>query len=219
VQRGRSVVRLSTSHIDTGVAHLRQADARLDAVIERCGACTLRPRGRIYESLFHSVLYQQLAGNAAAAIERRVKACFGGTVPPPADFLRARTATLRKAGLSRQKLAYLRDLAAHFADGRLEARRLARLADDDLIAAVTTVHGIGEWTAHMLLIFSLGRPDVLPVGDYGVRKGMQRLYRLRELPKPQAMERIAAPWRPYRTIAAWYLWRSIDVTTPEPGRD
>lgn len=203
-------MRLSPPLIDAGVAHLRQADPRLAAVIERVGACTLRPRGPIYQSLFRSVLYQQLAGNAAAAIERRVKACFGGAVPPPDEFLSASTEALRAAGLSRQKLAYLRDLAAHFADGRLDGRRLCRLPEDDLIAAVTAVHGIGEWTAHMLLIFSLGRPDVLPVGDYGVRKGMQILYRLRELPKAEKMERVAAPWRPYRSIASWYLWRSVD---------
>lgn len=203
-------MRLSPPLIDAGVAHLRGADARLGAAIARVGACTLRPRGPIYQSLFRSVLYQQLAGNAAAAIERRVKAHFGGVVPRPAEFLSASPEALRSAGLSRQKLAYLRDLAAHFSDGRLEARRLARLPDDDLIGAVTTVHGIGEWTAHMLLIFSLGRPDILPVGDYGVRKGMQRLYRLRELPKPRTMQRIAAPWRPYRSIASWYLWRIVD---------
>ena len=205
-------MRLTPPLIDAGVTHLRQADARLGAVIARVGGCTLRTRGKIYQSLFRSVLYQQLAGNAAAAIERRVKACFGGEIGPPDEFLRASTEALRSAGLSRQKLAYLRDLAAHFADGRLDARRLARLPDDDLIAAVTTVHGIGQWTAHMLLIFSLGRPDILPVGDYGVRKGMQRLYRLRDLPKPHTMERIAAPWRPYRSIASWYLWRSVDDT-------
>ncbi len=203
-------MRLSRQVIDIGVSHLREADPRLAAIIKRVGACTLRPRGQIYQSLFRSVLYQQLAGNAAAAIERRVKACFGGITPPPAEFLAANTDALRAAGLSRQKLAYLCDLAAHFADGRLNARRLARLGDDDLIGAVTTVHGIGEWTAHMLLIFSLGRPDVLPVGDYGVRKGVQRLYRLHELPKPDKMERIAAPWRPYRSLASWYLWRSVD---------
>ena len=208
----RPVVRLSPPVIAAGVTHLRRTDPRLGAVIQRVGACAMRPRGQIYQSLFRSVLYQQLAGNAAAAIERRVKALFGGVTPAPAEFLGASAEALRGAGLSRQKQAYLRDLAAHFADGRLEARRLARLPDDDLIGAVTTVHGIGEWTAHMLLIFSLGRPDVLPVGDYGVRKGMQRLYRLRDLPKRDKMERIAAPWRPYRSIAAWYLWRSLDET-------
>jgi len=190
---------------------LRSADARLAAVIDRVGPCTLRLRKGIYQSLFRSVLYQQLAGAAAAAIERRVKGLFDGETPPPADFLRATTEDLRRAGLSRQKLNYLRDLAAHFADGRLRPRRLARLSNEELVTAVTAVHGIGEWTAHMLLIFSLGRPDVLPVGDYGVRKAMQRLYRLRDLPKPHTMERIATPWRPYRSIASWYLWRSVDT--------
>lgn len=202
--------RLTPELLAQGAAHLRRADARLAAVIARVGPCTLRPRRGVYDALFRSVLYQQLAGNAAAAIERRVKAHFGGRVPRPADFLCAEADDLRRAGLSRQKLAYLRDLAAHFADGRLRAQRLARMTNDEIVAAVTTVHGIGEWTAHMLLIFSLGRPDVLPVGDYGVRKGMQRLYRLRDLPKPHTMERIAAPWRPYRSIAAWYVWRSVD---------
>jgi DNA-3-methyladenine glycosylase II len=210
-----AVPRLSPEILEAGTRHLRSADRRLTAVIDRVGPCALRPRKGIYQALFHSVLYQQLAGNAAAAIERRVKAHFGGVVPTPEDFLQGDPDALRSAGLSRQKLAYLRDLAAHFADGRLRAQRLARMPDDELIAAVTTVHGIGEWTAHMLLIFSLGRPDVLPVGDYGVRKGMQQLYRLRELPKPQKMERVAAPWRPYRSIASWYLWRSLDVGPPE----
>ena len=180
------------------------------ALVDQVGACELRPRGPIYASLFRSILFQQLAGKAAAAIHRRVCALFDGAVPAPEDFLGASEAELRAAGLSRQKLAYLKDLAAHFADGRLRARELARLPDVELIRAVTAVHGVGEWTAHMLLIFSLGRPDILPVGDYGVRKGMQQLYRLRELPKPAKMERVAAPWRPYRSIAAWYMWRSLD---------
>jgi len=203
--------RLTPDVLLAGTAHLRAADARLRALIDRVGPCDLRLRKGIYRSLFRSVLYQQLAGPAAAAIERRVYALFGGVIPAPEDFLRAGAAELRGAGLSRQKLAYLRDLAARFADGRLRAPRLARMSNEEIIEAVTTVHGIGEWTAHMLLIFSLGRPDVLPVGDYGVRKGMQSLYRLRELPKPHTMERIAAPWRPYRSIASWYIWRSIDA--------
>jgi len=120
---------------------------------------------------------------------------------------------MRLAGLSRQKLAYLRDLASAFADGWLRPQALVRLSDEELVRAVTTVRGVGEWTAHMLLIFSLGRPDVLPVGDFGVRKGMQRVYGLRHLPDPRKMERIAAPWRPYRTIGSWYLWRSGDEVT------
>jgi len=196
--------------VSSGIAHLRAADERLRGLIERVGACRLRPRDSIYRSLFRSILYQQLAGNAAAAIHRRVCGLFDDGVPPPAEFLSARTEDLRAAGLSRQKTAYLRDLAAHFADGRLRAQRLARLSDSELVTAVTTVHGVGEWTAHMLLIFCLGRSDILPVGDYGVRKGMQQLYNLRELPKPEKMTRIAAPWQPYRSIASWYLWRLSD---------
>jgi DNA-3-methyladenine glycosylase II len=203
-------LRLTPDILRSGTTHLRETDGRLRGLIDRVGPCALRPRDSIYRSLFRSILYQQLAGTAAAAIHRRVCALFGGVIPPPAALLAAAPDDLRAAGLSRQKLAYLRDLAAHFADGRLRAQRLARLADDELVAAVTTVHGVGEWTAHMLMIFCLGRPDVLPVGDYGVRKGMQQLYRLRELPKPQTMQRIAAPWRPYRSIAAWYLWRLSD---------
>jgi 3-methyladenine DNA glycosylase/8-oxoguanine DNA glycosylase len=201
--------------VAAGVQHLRRADARLAAVIDQVGTCTLRPGKQIYRSLFRAILYQQLAGKAAAAIERRVCLPFGGRIPAPRDFLRARDAPLLSAGLSGRKLSYLRDLAAAFDTGRLQPQRLARLPDDEIIAAVTAVRGIGEWTAHMLLIFSLGRPDVLPVGDYGVRKGMQRLYALRRLPEPRTMERTAAPWRPYRSIASWYLWRSIDGTLPD----
>ena len=210
--------RLTVDALRVGTRHVRAADPRLAAVIEQVGPCALRPRRQIYRSLFRAVLYQQLAGNAAAAILRRVCEPFGGSIPAPAEFLRVSDAHLRSAGLSRQKLAYLRDLAAAFATGTLRAQRLARLPDDEIVEAVTAVHGIGEWTAHMLLIFSLGRPDVLPVGDYGVRKGMQRLYRLRDLPKPHTMERIATPWRPYRSIGAWYLWRSLEIGVPDGGR-
>ncbi len=202
--------RLTPQVLQVGTRHLRRVDLRLARIIDQVGPCTLRSRGRVYHSLFRAVLYQQLAGSAAAAIERRVCVPFGGRIPSPADFLSAPDAPLLQAGLSRRKLSYLRDLASAFAAGRLRPRALARLSDEELVRAVTTVRGIGEWTAHMLLIFSLGRPDVLPVGDYGVRKGMQRLYRLRSLPKPHTMERIAAPWRPYRTIGSWYIWRSID---------
>jgi DNA-3-methyladenine glycosylase II len=193
------------------VTHLRAADPRLAAVIDKVGACQLKPQGQIYEALFRSVLYQQLAGSAAAAIMRRVCEPYGGKIPAPADFLRAADEQLRAAGLSRQKMKYLRELAAAFAEGRLNARSLARLDDDALVTAVTAVHGIGEWTAHMLLMFCLGRPDVLPVGDYGVRKAMQRLYRMRELPKAARMHKVAKLWRPYRTVAAWYLWRSLEI--------
>ncbi len=198
------------------VRHLRRADARLAGVIDAVGPCRLGVRdGSVYRSLFRAVLYQQLAGNAAATIERRVKALFGGRVPAPARFLAMSESSLRAAGLSRQKTGYLRDLAAKFADGILVARRLPHLPDDEVIAAVTQVKGIGEWTAHMLLLFGLGRPDVLPVGDYGVRKAAQLLYALDELPPPAVLTELAEPWRPYRSFASWYLWRSLDVKVPD----
>jgi len=201
---------LTAPVVAAGVRHLRCTDARLAAVIDHVGACTLRPGKQVYRSLFRAILYQQLIGKAAAAIERRLYLLFGGHIPPPCDFLRAGDAPLLSAGLSGRKLSYLRDLATAFDTGRLRPQRLVRMADEEVIAAVTTVCGIGEWTAHMLLIFSLGRRDILPVGDYGVRKGIQRLYGLRQLPAPPMMERLAGPWRPYRSIAAWYIWRSMD---------
>ncbi len=201
--------------VEKATAHLRASDEKLAFVIDRVGPCTLKPAGKIYPSLFRSILYQQVAGAAAAAVFRRVCEPYGGKVPHPSEFAVASDESLRAAGLSRQKARYLRELAAAFAEGRLNERRLMRLSDEEIIAAVTTVHGIGEWTAHMLLIFCLGRPDILPVGDYGVRKAMQRLYRMRDLPKPARMETVARRWRPYRTVASWYLWRSLDIITPE----
>jgi DNA-3-methyladenine glycosylase II len=217
MQAREMMTQLTPSLVQAGVQHLRRVDVRLAEVINQVGPCTLCPRKQIYRSLFRAILYQQLAGKAAAAIERRVCAPFDGRIPAPADFLRTEDALLLGAGLSQRKLSYLRDLAAAFRDGALRPQRLARLPDEAIISAVTAVRGVGEWTAHMLLIFSLGRPDVLPVGDYGVRKGMQRLYRLRTLPEPQTMQRIAAPWRPFRSLASWYIWRSIDGVVPEGG--
>lgn len=194
------------------VRHLKSIDPRLAEVIASVGPCRLEPRnGNVFHALFRAVLYQQLAGNAAAAIERRTLALFGGRLPSPDRFLAVSDDELRAAGLSRQKMAYLRDLAEHFASGRLSTRHLCSLPDDQVIAAVTEIKGVGEWTAHMLLLFGFGRPDVLPVGDYGVRKAAQKLYGLAALPRPAELTELAEPWRPYRSIASWYLWRSLDV--------
>ena len=180
-------------------------------MIRRVGACGLRARGDPYASLHRAILHQQLAGAAAAAIERRVRAIFGGRTPRPAAFLAADETSLRAAGLSRQKLAALRDLARAFHARELDGRRLRHLDDDAVVEAVTRVRGVGEWTAHMLLMSSLGRPDVLPVGDYGIRKGAQRLYGLRELPGRRELTALAEPWRPWRSVASWYLWRAVDL--------
>jgi len=195
---------------------LLRRDPVLAAVIRWAGPCALRPSGNPYAALLQSIIYQQLAGAAASAIERRFLAGFGGRTPKPAQLLAARDAALRKAGLSRQKIAALRAVAQAFEDGTLNGRRLYRMPDEAVVEAVTQVRGIGEWTAHMLLMFSLGRPDVLPVGDYGVRKSAMQLYALETLPKRAELEALAEPWRPYRSVAAWYLWRVVDTKTPGP---
>jgi len=189
---------------------LIRRDPVLGSVIRRVGPCGLRRREGPYRYLVRSVLYQQLAGAAAHAIEARFRAYFGGRVPPPALLAAAPVFRLRKLGLSRQKAEAVRSIARAFEDGRVRPRRLPHLADEQVVDAVTCIRGVGEWTAHMLLIFSLQRPDVLPVGDYGVRKGAQRLYRLGELPRPRTLTALAEPWRPYRSVASWYLWRATD---------
>jgi len=193
---------------------LPRRDARLGALMRAVGPCGLRRRGDPYRYLVRSILYQQLAGAAARAIEGRLHARFGGSLPPPAALARAPLPTLRAAGLSRAKALAVRGAARAFADGTLRARRFPHLDDCAVVAALTQLRGVGEWTAHMLLMFSLGRPDVLPVGDYGVRKGARRLYGLAELPAPRELEALAEPWRPYRSIATWYLWRAAEVLPP-----
>lgn len=192
---------------------LARRDPVLRPVIRRVGPCGLRRRPGPYRYLVRGVLYQQLAGKAAAAIERRFHAAFGGRVPPPEVLASAPEASLRQAGLSRQKIAALRSIALAFAEGRVHPRRLRAMDDAAVIETVTTIRGVGEWTAHMLLMFCLGRPDVLPVGDYGVRKAARDLYGLADLPRPGELEALGEPWRPYRSVASWYLWRSMDVVT------
>jgi DNA-3-methyladenine glycosylase II len=193
---------------------LRRRDPVLGGVIRRVGACTLRPRGDPYRSLLHSVVYQQLAGSAARAIAGRLRAGFGGRYPAPTRLLAAPDAELRAAGLSRRKVATMKAVARAFDDHSLCNRRLHEMEAAEVVEAVTRIKGIGEWTAHMLLMFSLGHPDVLPVGDYGVRKGAMSLYDLPELPKPKQLEAVAERWRPYRSVASWYLWRHVETVPP-----
>ena len=193
---------------------LLRRDRVLARVIRAAGPCGLEPRGDPYRQLLRSVVYQQLAGSAASAIDGRLRAAWRGRYPRPERLLAAPTAQLRRAGLSRQKIAALRAVAEAFDSGALSNRRLRRMDDAAVVEAVTRVRGIGEWTAHMLLMFGLGRPDVLPVGDYGVRKGAQQLYDLDELPGRRELEALAAPWRPWRSVAAWYLWRVTDTELP-----
>jgi len=206
--------RLDAALLDRARRSLSRRDPVLRPLIRKVGPCGLHWRGAPYRYLVRGVLYQQLAGAAASAIEARFKAAFGGRIPRPERLLEASPQRLQSLGLSRQKAAAVRSIAEAFLNGTVSARRLPRMEDEEVIAAVTQIRGVGVWTAHMLLMFSLGRPDVLPVGDYGVCKAARDLYGLDALPKPPELEAIAEPWQPYRSVASWYLWRHADVTTP-----
>jgi len=210
-----------TYDADAAVDHLRGADPTLAAVIESVGPLTLEPRDGAFRMLSRAIFFQQLAGPAARAILGRVLATLGADEDnwyEPAALLSASDEQLRTAGLSRQKMAYLRDLADKFASGVLSEDGFEELDDEEVIQRVSAVKGIGRWTGEMFLIFSLGRPDILPVDDLGVRRGMQIAYGLSDLPKPDEMRRIAEPWRPYRSAGTWYMWRSLGVALPEQGR-
>jgi DNA-3-methyladenine glycosylase II len=203
------------------VDHLKSADPVMARIIEQVGTLTLEPRAGTFRMLSRAIFFQQLAGPAARAILGRVLATLGADEEnwyTPGAFLQATDEQLRAAGLSRQKLGYLRDLAGKFASGELSEDGFEELDDEQVIARVSAVRGIGRWTGEMFLIFSLGRPDVLPVDDLGVRRGMQIAYGLTELPKPDEMRRIAEPWRPYRSAGTWYMWRALGVDIPEQGR-
>jgi len=208
-------MRLDAAGLERGRRHLRRRDPRLAPVISKVGRCGIEPLGDPYRALIRSVIYQQLAGAAAGAIAGRLRARYRGRYPRPDVLLEASEAELRAVGLSRQKAATLQAIAMAFSDGTLDNRRLRRMDDAQVVEAVTQVRGIGEWTAHMLLIFSLGRPDVLPVGDYGVRTGAKHLYGLDELPKPAALEALTDAWRPWRSVGSWYLWRHEAIIPPE----
>ncbi|QKD82403.1 DNA-3-methyladenine glycosylase 2 family protein [Thermoleptolyngbya sichuanensis A183] len=197
------------------IAHLQAADPILAATIERSGPCTLwhdRQTGDLLESLAESIIYQQLSGKAAGTIHRRFLALYPHTPhPTAAEILATPDEVLRGAGLSRAKTLYVKDLAQKVLDGLPSLEDLEQLEADAIIRTLTQVKGIGKWTAEMLLIFRLHRWDVLPVDDLGIRNGMRLLYSLPDLPNKNTMLQIAEPWRPYRTIAAWYLWRSVDI--------
>jgi DNA-3-methyladenine glycosylase II len=167
-----------------------------------------------YEAIARAIVGQQLSTKAAASIWEKVLAVFGGKTPTPKQIIEADPQDLRDAGLSWSKVAYVRDLAEHILDGELDVKSLDELPDEEVIEALTAVKGIGRWTAEMFLIFSLGRPDVMPVGDLGIRRGAQLAFGLDELPEFDELERMAEPWRPHRTLASLYLWRSLH-NTPE----
>lgn len=189
--------------------HLAAADPTLRRLIRLVGPCSLRPRPQYFQTLCDSIIAQQLSVKVAEVIFDRFAAQYPQRRPTPEAVLRTPLARLRAVGLSRQKARYLKDLAAAFLDGRIEARRLARRSNEEIIAALVSVHGIGRWTAEMFLIFSLNRPDVLPLDDLGIRKAIQRWYGFKTLPSARTIRRIGRAWQPHATIASWYLWRSL----------
>jgi len=196
------------------VTHLRASDAALARLIEAVGPFRLQPKttASLFVALAEAIVYQQLTGKAAATIFARLCALFPHANLTPERVLGAADDTLRTAGLSHPKILALRDLARRAADSELPTlAALHRMEDEDIITRLTTVRGIGRWTVEMLLIFRLGRPDVLPVDDYGVRKGFAIALKKRELPTRQALARRGARWKPYRTVASWYLWRAVEL--------
>ena len=194
------------------VNHLKKSDPVLRAIIERVGPCRMQFAPAEFTRLAEAIVYQQLNGKAAATIFDRFVALAGDPLTPE-GILKLTDAQMRGVGLSKQKSSYLKDLAAKTAAGELNFARLPDLSDDEVIEHLTQVKGIGVWTAHMFLMFSLRRPDVLPTGDYGVQMAVKKHYRKRKLPKPKDMEKIARAWAPYRSIACWYMWRSLDIKT------
>jgi DNA-3-methyladenine glycosylase II len=197
------------------VEHLRAADDTLKAIIDERGPLDLeaRTRGRpadAYGALLRSIVGQQLSTKAARSIYGRLLELFGGSTPSPQELLDADPEAVRSVGLSNAKVRYVRSLAEHVLSGELELDRLPELGDEEVEREVTAVKGLGQWTAHMFLIFHLGRPDVLPVGDLGVRRAVERAYGLEAMPSAEELDRLGERWAPYRSLAALYLWESLD---------
>jgi len=191
------------------ITHLKQADPVLAAIIKRVGPLKPQYAPPTFENLVRSIAYQQLNGKAAKTIFDRVVAAAGGAVTPE-SMLALSEEQMRACGLSRQKLSYIRDLATRTLAREIEFERLPDMSDDDVIEHLTRVKGIGLWSAQMFLMFALRRPDVMPATDFGVRAAIQRHWRKRKMPKPDFIHKLSRPWSPYRSLAAYYLWRSLD---------
>ena len=184
-------------------------DPKLARIIKVVGEYQITTTSNHYESLIEAIITQQLAGAAAKAISKRFRGLYGKRFPKPADVLKTSDSKLRKTGLSGMKVKYIKDLSKNIESKKLKLRSLSKLSDDEIVEQLIQVKGIGRWTAEMFLIFSLGRMDVLPVGDLGLKKGVQLLNSSTKLPTPDEIEELAEKWRPYRTVATWYLWKSL----------
>jgi DNA-3-methyladenine glycosylase II len=194
----------------SAIQHLKKSDPVMARIIRRVGPFALEYREPSFESLVRSIVYQQLSGRVASVIFGRLHAATGEQTLTPAGIMKLRPERMRKLGLSGQKTLYIRELAKHTRKGSVVFEALPDLDDAAVIDHLTQVKGIGVWTAQMFLMFTLRRNDVLPVGDLGIRTAMKKAYQLDDLPKPEEMEKIAAAWKPYTTIACWYLWRSLE---------
>jgi DNA-3-methyladenine glycosylase II len=192
--------------------HLKKSDPVLGAIIKSVGAYKMNYDDPAFASLAEAIVYQQLHGKAAATIFKRLTDLTSLPLTPQ-GILKLSEEQMRGAGLSKQKLSYLRDLAAKAHSGEVDFASLPDLPDDEVIKKLTKIKGIGVWTAHMFLMFSLRRPNVLPTGDLGIQMAIRKHYRKRKMPKPAQMEKIAKCWEPYRSVACWYLWRSLDIKT------
>jgi DNA-3-methyladenine glycosylase II len=193
-----------------GAKHLARADPQLRKIIRNVGPCTLRPRRDYFVVLCKAIYAQQISTKVAAVLFGRFRQQFPGKRPTPAlvaKLLDGDPALLKPCGLSRQKIKYLRDLAEHFVSGRIPTRRLSAMSDQEVIDALVKVHGIGQWTAEMFLMFVLNRTDVLPVDDLGLRDAVREVYQLDHRPTAKELNLLAEPWRPWRSLATWYLWR------------
>jgi DNA-3-methyladenine glycosylase II len=192
------------------IIHLKKADPVLAAIIKKAGPYRAKYMEPVFQTLVRSIVYQQLSGKAAMTIFNRLAEAAEVTPLTPEAILKMRPQKMRKLGLSKQKTIYIRELAKLTRDGDIQFERLPEMEDAAIIETLTRVKGVGVWTVQMFLMFALQRPNVLPVGDLGVRAAMKKAYGLAELPKPQEMESIAAAWHPYRSIASWYMWRSLE---------
>lgn len=200
------------AELQRAARHLAQHDPVLAPIIAQAGLCTIRPHHSYYWKLIDSIISQQLSVKAAATIERRFRELFADEFPEPQAILEKSVEDLRTAGLSRAKAAYIRDLARHIIDGKLKFDSFDTLTNQEIINELVAVKGIGEWTAHMFLMFCMGRLDVLATGDLGIRNGIKALYGLEAVPTPPEVALIADEyqWHPYETVACWYIWHSLD---------
>ncbi len=199
----------SLTSAERALAHLREKDPVLAAIIERVGPYNMQYREPVFATLVRSIVFQQLHGKAATTIFNRLLEKAGGQLTPE-SILKLRPPQMRAVGLSQQKLTYIRDLAKKVKAGKVSFENLPQLTDEEVIAQLTQIKGIGVWTAHMFLMFALRRENVLPVGDLGIRAAMRKAYGMKVLPKPITMHRLARGWHPYCSIACWYMWRSLD---------